>query len=190
MVNYYTLSCINSQPFFPLSLGISCPDSTIIISLSAGIYTFLVNKFRKIVIIGKNKRFSIFCKIRPCALPNRRSYAETALSSHSALSCTLLLSYPPCGAYGGRPCPGARLRCCRGPGGPAHPAAAGNRRAPAPAPGVPGLAPEGNHPGRIPAEDWSPLKTDVPWLPKALVSVEDKRFSHHGIDPDGISGPS
>ena len=40
---------------------------------------------------------------------------------------------------------------------------------------------------RIPAEDWVPLKRMSPWLPKALVSVEDKRFySHHGIDPDGI----
>ena len=164
MVNYYTLSCINSQPFFSLFLGISCPDSTIIISLSAGIYTFLVNKFRENCYNRKEQAFFLFfCKIRPCALPNRRSYAETALSSHSALSCTLLLSYPPCGAYGGRPCPSARLRCCRGgPGGPAHPAAAGNRRAPAPAPGVPGLASEGNHPEPNPGGRLGPLKTNVP----------------------------
>ena len=40
---------------------------------------------------------------------------------------------------------------------------------------------------RIPREDWVPLKQMSPWLPKAQVAVEDKRFySHHGVDPDGI----
>lgn len=40
---------------------------------------------------------------------------------------------------------------------------------------------------RIPREDWVPLDQISPWLPKAQVAVEDKRFySHHGVDPDGI----
>ncbi len=40
---------------------------------------------------------------------------------------------------------------------------------------------------RIPREDWVPLAEISPWLPKAQVAVEDKRFySHHGVDPDGI----
>lgn len=40
---------------------------------------------------------------------------------------------------------------------------------------------------RIPREDWVSLKDMSPWLPKAQVAVEDKRFySHHGVDPDGI----
>lgn len=40
---------------------------------------------------------------------------------------------------------------------------------------------------RIPREDWVPIKEISPWLPKAQVAVEDKRFySHHGVDPDGI----
>ena len=40
---------------------------------------------------------------------------------------------------------------------------------------------------RIPRADWVPLNAISPWLPKAQVAVEDKRFySHHGVDPDGI----
>lgn len=40
---------------------------------------------------------------------------------------------------------------------------------------------------RIPREDWVPLKEISPWLPKAQVAIEDKRFySHHGVDPDGL----
>lgn len=40
---------------------------------------------------------------------------------------------------------------------------------------------------RIPRADWVPLRDISPWLPKAQVAVEDKRFySHHGVDPDGI----
>ena len=40
---------------------------------------------------------------------------------------------------------------------------------------------------RIPREDWVSLKDMSPWLPKAQVAVEDKRFySHHGVVQDGI----
>lgn len=40
---------------------------------------------------------------------------------------------------------------------------------------------------RIPRENWVPLKEISPWLPKAQVAVEDKRFySHHGVDLEGI----
>lgn len=40
---------------------------------------------------------------------------------------------------------------------------------------------------RIPREDWVPLKEISPWLPKAQVAVEDKRFySHHGVDLEGV----
>lgn len=40
---------------------------------------------------------------------------------------------------------------------------------------------------RIPRADWTSLGHMSPYMPQALVAVEDRRFySHHGIDPDAI----
>ena len=40
---------------------------------------------------------------------------------------------------------------------------------------------------RIPGADWTSLQKMSPYVPQALVAIEDHRFySHHGIDPDAI----